>query len=123
MRTCIDTERLLDAIVEDATEHGLEGEPDHEVGDLQDLLQDCWERMGEDARWAVWEKWHQRRGTSSAHFLIVGTLEFQDDEVLGCTDSPSTATLDDDSPAKFARVYGTCPMCSQHFTRGDQNDE
>jgi len=34
-------ERLLDA----ATKHGLESDPDHEVGDLQSFLRLAWEVM------------------------------------------------------------------------------
>lgn len=34
-------EQLIDA----AQAHGEESEPDHEVGDLQDLVRSCWEIM------------------------------------------------------------------------------
>lgn len=41
---------LLDA----AEHHGRESEPDHEVGDLQDILFDCWKVMTDDQKKAVY---------------------------------------------------------------------
>jgi hypothetical protein len=37
-----------------AAEHGLGSEPDHEVGDLQDILSSCWARMTKKAQEAVY---------------------------------------------------------------------
>lgn len=39
------TEDLVERIVEAATLHGEESEPDHEVGDLQTALREAWKRM------------------------------------------------------------------------------
>jgi hypothetical protein len=43
----------LEALLAAAEEHGLESEPEDEVGDLQDLVRACWNRLGESDRQAV----------------------------------------------------------------------
>jgi len=40
----------IEAYIEAAEQHGLDDDPDHEVGDLQDLLRKAWEYMPEEAR-------------------------------------------------------------------------
>lgn len=47
-RTAIDPE--LEGILDAAKAHGEEGEPDHEVGDLQDVLRAAWTMMSPDQR-------------------------------------------------------------------------
>lgn len=44
------TEPLLDAIIQAATAHGEESEPDMEVGDLQQALRVAWELLPGEAR-------------------------------------------------------------------------
>lgn len=44
------TADLVEKIVHAAERHGLESEPDHEVGDLQDALREAWKRMTPEAR-------------------------------------------------------------------------
>jgi hypothetical protein len=36
--------------MEGAKRHGIESDPDHEVGDLQDMLVACWATMGPEER-------------------------------------------------------------------------
>lgn len=38
---------------EAAAEHGRQGDPDHEVGDLQDCLREAWKVMNEEQRQKV----------------------------------------------------------------------
>ena len=52
----------LEALLAAAEEHGLESEPDHEVGDLQDLLRACWSRLGEADRAALHAEHVRGRG-------------------------------------------------------------
>lgn len=44
-------ERLINA----AKNHGMDSEPDHEVGDLQDILRTCFEVMSIEQRKQVFE--------------------------------------------------------------------
>lgn len=46
-----DVETLISA----ARAHGRQSEPDHEVGDLQDILRACWAQMAPGDRRAVLE--------------------------------------------------------------------
>ena len=39
------TTDLLDQLLAAAEAHGAESEPDHEVGDLQQMLYSCWKRL------------------------------------------------------------------------------
>lgn len=45
----------LSKILGAAQLHGEESEPDHEVGDLQEVLRECWKRMTPAARREVYE--------------------------------------------------------------------
>jgi hypothetical protein len=40
----------LDRILEAARMHGLDSNPEHEIGDLQQALTACWDVMGEDQK-------------------------------------------------------------------------
>ena len=51
-----DADPRLEALLAAAEQHGLESEPDHEVGDLQDLLRACWSRLGEHDRAALYDE-------------------------------------------------------------------
>lgn len=42
--------RSLQALLDAARAHGLKSEPDHEVGDLQDILRSCWARLSPTQR-------------------------------------------------------------------------
>lgn len=46
MPDIVDIEDLISA----AQEHGLQSEPDHEVGDLQEILRTAWELLPENKR-------------------------------------------------------------------------
>lgn len=35
----------LEKLIEAARQHGLKSDPDHEVGDLQDILRTCWKYL------------------------------------------------------------------------------
>lgn len=35
----------IETLIEAARQHGLDSEPDHEVGNLQRLLRDCWDAL------------------------------------------------------------------------------
>lgn len=48
-------ETRLEALLEAAEAHGRESDPDHEVGDLQDLVRACWARLPEADRAALHE--------------------------------------------------------------------
>lgn len=37
----------LNAIIDSAEQHGLDSDPAHEIGDLQDALKACWKNMSE----------------------------------------------------------------------------
>ena len=41
---------LLDDVLESARRHGAASEPDHEVGDLQDVLRIVWSTLSADQR-------------------------------------------------------------------------
>ena len=58
----------LEMLLAAARRHGLESDPDHEVGDLQDLLRSCWDRLSPEARAEVFDthkekvhEWLERR--------------------------------------------------------------
>src|SRR5690348_8678405 len=55
----------LDELFALARKHGEESEPDHEVGDLQDLARMLWERASEADRRAVAAVFRGQLGTSS----------------------------------------------------------
>lgn len=44
---------LVEQILRAAERHGLESEPDHEVGDLQDALREAWDHMTPEQRKAA----------------------------------------------------------------------
>lgn len=46
MESMLDIEKYIQA----AKQHGEDSEPDHEVGDLQDILRSVWPLLGEDAK-------------------------------------------------------------------------
>jgi len=57
MRTAImSTRELFDKLLQAAENHGAEEIPDHEVGDLREILQSCWEKLTEDQKREVYEK-------------------------------------------------------------------
>lgn len=43
----------IEDLIHAARQHGLEDDPDHEVGDLQDILRAAWEIMTPDQRTAL----------------------------------------------------------------------
>lgn len=45
---------ILDDIIAAAANHGRDSEPDHEVGDLQDLLRVAWKIMTPQQRTQFW---------------------------------------------------------------------
>ncbi|UGY15222.1 hypothetical protein HAP48_0042975 [Bradyrhizobium septentrionale] len=45
---------VIEDIIEAAAKHGRESEPDHEVGDLQDLLRVAWKIMEPRQRIRFW---------------------------------------------------------------------
>lgn len=45
----------LEEILAAAAEHGAQSEPDHEVGDLQDVLSYCWAKLSEKNREEVYK--------------------------------------------------------------------
>jgi hypothetical protein len=50
------TSNLLDRLLDAAEAHGRESEPDHEVGDLRDLLLSCWQRLSSAQQRAVYDE-------------------------------------------------------------------
>lgn len=50
----MNAQEMLDALIAAAAKHGEESDPDHEVGDLQDILRACWERLTPRQRREVW---------------------------------------------------------------------
>jgi hypothetical protein len=46
----------LEQLLAAAEAHGRESEPDHEVGDLHDLLRACWERLPGASRQEVYDE-------------------------------------------------------------------
>lgn len=44
------TPSMLDDFIKAATNHGRDSEPDHEVGDLQDMLRTAWKIMTPEQR-------------------------------------------------------------------------
>ena len=48
----------IELLIEAAREHGEESDPDHEVGDLQDLVRLCWAELSPEARAKIIEE-HQ----------------------------------------------------------------
>jgi len=48
------TAHLLDQLLDAAEAHGKESEPDHEVGDLRDMLLSCWNRLSHAQRREVY---------------------------------------------------------------------
>jgi hypothetical protein len=53
VRTPEHLQELLDA----ARAHGQEDDPEHEVGDLQQILMSCWERLSAKDRFAVYREY------------------------------------------------------------------
>lgn len=56
-------DRRLEALLSAAEEHGEEGEPEHEVGDLQDLARACWERLDAKARREIYDQFRNKEET------------------------------------------------------------
>lgn len=52
----------LESLLSAAREHGEEGDPDHEVGDLTDLVMACWARLTPAQREEVHAKILSARG-------------------------------------------------------------
>lgn len=52
----------LELLIDAAKAHGEQSEPDHEAGDLADILRDCWATMTPKAREAVY-KLHEDKVT------------------------------------------------------------
>ena len=50
-------DRFLGRIFAAAEAHGEQSEPDHEVGDLKDVLQQCWNVMDAERRQAIADHW------------------------------------------------------------------
>lgn len=50
---------FLEAVIDAAARHGAEGDPDHEVGDLQDLARDLWALLStaQRTRFAALPRW------------------------------------------------------------------
>jgi hypothetical protein len=46
-------DELLQAIFQSAKEHGENSDPDHEVGDLQDIVSHLWQRADPEARYQI----------------------------------------------------------------------
>lgn len=46
----------IETLIEAARQHGLDSEPDHEVGDLQSLLRDCWEALDPISAMHIYKK-------------------------------------------------------------------
>lgn len=61
MRTMSRKGRYLERLLSEAKRHGQESDPDHEVGDLQDILRECWERLSEAQAKTVFEKFDSAR--------------------------------------------------------------
>lgn len=51
---------FLETVLDAAAHHGTEGDPDHEVGDLQDLARDLWALLSptQRATFARADRWH-----------------------------------------------------------------
>ena len=47
---------LLEKLLAGAKAHGSFSEPDHEVGDLQEVLRTCWEYLSPTQKLEVYEK-------------------------------------------------------------------
>jgi len=45
--------KRIEQIIAAARAHGEDSEPDHEVGDLQEVLRACWSTMTQKARLSV----------------------------------------------------------------------
>lgn len=50
----------VEELIRAAQEHGAQSEPDHEVGDLQDILRSCWRAMTVEQRRAVFREYTDR---------------------------------------------------------------
>lgn len=48
------SDNAIETLIEAAERHGAESDPDHEIGDLQDLLRAAWELMSQEQRRAFW---------------------------------------------------------------------
>jgi hypothetical protein len=48
--------KLLEKLLEAAAAHGKRSEPDHEVGDLQDILRSCWQLLTSEQQRKAYEK-------------------------------------------------------------------
>ena len=46
----------FDALLIAANKHGMESDPDHEVGDLQDILRSCWKRLTSEQKKEVYRE-------------------------------------------------------------------
>ena len=50
------TASLLDRLLDAAEAHGKESEPEHEAGDLRDILLSCWQRLSSAQRRAIYDE-------------------------------------------------------------------
>lgn len=50
------TTDLLNQLLAAAEAHGAESEPDHEVGDLQQVLYSCWKRLTPEQQLEVFDE-------------------------------------------------------------------
>lgn len=50
----------LERLLEGARQHGLQSEPDHEIGDLQDVLRFCWTLLTPEQRQQVVAEFKER---------------------------------------------------------------
>lgn len=49
------TDARLDELLKYARQHGLESEPEHEVGDLQEVIFQCWDHLDCDAKGIIYD--------------------------------------------------------------------
>jgi hypothetical protein len=49
------SDSLLNKLLDAAEAHGAQSEPDHEVGDLQDILRTCWRRLNSRSQQEVYK--------------------------------------------------------------------
>jgi hypothetical protein len=50
----------LEKLMAAARQHGLDSDPDQEVGDLQDVLRSCWDRLSPEARVEIFNQYKER---------------------------------------------------------------
>lgn len=52
--------KLLDRLLIAASRHGAKSDPDHEVGDLQDILRSCWNKLTSEQQASVFAEHKQK---------------------------------------------------------------